>query len=487
MTTAPAPEITANTPQPVPTSAVTAQVEVIMDDTEAFARHLHKNSAPEVAAQLKEKIAAAGVEYIYYMLPTVGAKNVAKMVPANHIERNLVKGIFFHRTALTDLQTSRHGELIGGGIEAREFVGLPEPETFTVLPWDHKVARLFCTAYEPPHFPEVGGCPLAVDTRHLLRATHTAFRQHHGLQLRIGTEPEMTWAGEGLEGPSKPDQSPAYQVENLERMRPIYQQVVSYAKAMGLNMIEGDYEDGGQLELNWMYDEAELTADRLVTYRQICKQVAREFGVTASFMPKPYLGVMGNGCHHNMSLWDGETNVLVEPENSMLHISETGRYALGGILTHAPGSMLIMASTVNSYKRFWDIGQFAPSEINWGLDSRGALIRISSIGRMEYRVPDASVNPYLSQTVLLTAMSRGLTERIDPGPAAGSTEPVKDLGNLPTTLGEAIEAFKADPLINGALPETARQLLLELKEDEWARYCGALTDWERQMYWEAIP
>src|SRR5699024_209338 len=125
----------------------------------------------------------------------------------------------------------------------------------------------------------------------------------------------------------------------------------------------------------------EKTADRLVTYRQICKQVAREQGVTASFMPKPYNGVMGNGCHHNLSLSDGDTNVLIEPENPALHVSEIGRHAIGGILAHASGSMMIMASTVNSYKRFWDIGQFAPSAVSWGLDSRSSLIRISGVGR----------------------------------------------------------------------------------------------------------
>ena len=456
-------------------------------DNLAFERHLAANTCSDVVAEMERKVAESGVEFIYYMLPTLGAKVVAKMVPANHIARNLEKGIFFHRTALSDLQTSREGSLIGGGVEAKEFVGLPEPDTFQVLPWDTKVARMFCTAYEPPHFPGVGGCPLAVDSRNLLRMTHQAFTELHGLELRSGTEPEMTWKGEGLQGASKPDQSPAYQVENLERMRPIYQQVVGYAKAMGLDMIEGDYEDGGQLELNWMYDSVEKTADRLVTYRQICKQVAREQGVTASFMPKPYNGVMGNGCHHNLSLWDGETNVLIEPENPALHVSEIGRHAIGGILAHAVGSMMIMASTVNSYKRFWDIGQFAPSAVSWGLDSRSSLIRISGVGRIEYRVPDASVNPYLSHALLLAAISEGLRLRIDPGNPEGAGLPVENLGKLPQTLGHAIEEFRKDELVATALPEGMRELLIELKEDEWARYCGAITQWDFDMYWESIP
>lgn len=462
-------------------------LEEMMNDNLAFSRHLERNTRPEVLAEMERLVREGGVEYIYYMLPTLGAKVVAKMVPANHIARNMEKGIFFHRSALSDLQTSREGELIGGGVEAKEFVGLPEADTFQILPWDTKVARVFCTAYEPPHFPEVGGRPLAVDSRNLLHITHQAFKQVHGLELRSGTEPEMTWKGEGLESKSKPDQSPAYQVENLERMRPIYKQIVTYAKAMGLDMIEGDYEDGGQLELNWMYDDVEKTADRLVTYRQICKQVAREFGVTASFMPKPYNGVMGNGCHHNLSLWDGDRNVLIDEGNDRIHVSEIGRHAIGGILDHASGSMLIMASTVNSYKRFWDIGQFAPSDISWGLDSRASLIRISAIGRIEYRVPDASVNPYLSHAILLSAMSEGIKSQIDPGNPEGAGLPTEDHGKLPQTLGHAIEEFKKDPVVGETFPNAMRELLIELKEDEWARFCGAITDWDFDMYWESIP
>lgn len=166
--------------------------------------------------------------------------------------------------------------------------------------------------------------------------------------------------------------SPAYHIENLELMRPVYQKVIRYAQAMGLDMIEADYEDPGQVEMNWMFDDADLTADRLITYRSICKQVARELGLEASFMPKPSTGQMGNGCHHNLSLWDGDVNVLEEPNRRELHLTDVGLNALGGILSHAAGSMLIMGPTVNSYKRYWDSGQFAPSQINWGWTTRPA-------------------------------------------------------------------------------------------------------------------
>jgi glutamine synthetase len=458
-----------------------------LSDRDAFARHRDANMKADVVADLEKRIAASGVEYIYYMLPTIGSKVVAKMVPARHLRRNLEKGIALHRTAVADLQSDRMGNLIGGGIGAREMVGLPDPETFVVLPWDHSVARMLCRAYEPPHLPEVGGRPLATDSRGLLSRVHAEFTARTGLEVRSGCEPEMTWVGPGLDVIKKEGASPAYQVENLERMRPIYKKLVPYAQAFGLDMIEGDYEDDGQLELNWMYDRVELTADRLVTYRQICRQVAREEGVTASFMPKPKAGQMGNGCHHNLSLWRGDQNVLIEPDNPDLHLSEIGRHAVGGMLTHAAASTIAMAPTVNSYKRFWDAGQFAPSIATWGLDSRASMIRISSIGRMEYRLPDASVNPYLSHALLIAAMEDGINRRITPGAPVGEPGPVVSFPAIPLNLGEAITTFRSSDLMAATVPVDYFNTFLELKEDEWARFSGAVTDWERAMYWETLP
>ncbi|WP_336658733.1 glutamine synthetase family protein [Leucobacter sp. USHLN153] len=458
--------------------------ELLADDT-AFERHQHANLRPEVVAELGARIRDSGVKYIYYMLPTLGSRTVAKVVPAELYERMLKKGIAFHRTALTDLQTSREGELIGGGVAAHEFWGLPEPETFQVLPWDREVGRIFCTAYDPPHLGAAGGRLVPLDTRALFTLAHRSFTERTGLELRSGLEPEMTWTGPGIEVVAKDDQSPAYQVENLEKMRPVYKKVISYGQALDFTMIQGDYEDDGQIELNWDYDRAELTASRMTTYRQICKQVARELGLEASFMAKPYNGKMGNGCHHNLSLWRGEENV-VEDGRVELHATETARHAIGGMLKHTPGSMLIMGSTVNSYKRYWDAGQFAPSGADWGLDTRGVAIRISANGRMEYRLPDASVNPYLSHLYLLAAIEHGLEAKIDPGEPGQPSAAISD-AVVPNTLGSAIEAFEADDYLMGAMPEELTRIFLQLKRDEWARYCGQITQWEFDQYWEAIP
>jgi len=452
----------------------------------ALDAHRHLNTTDALIGDVEATIAERGVEFIYYQLVTLSGRMVAKVVPANHLRRNLAKGVQFHRTALTDLHVDRHGVLIGGGEEAAELTALPDLTTFAVLPWDTSVARFLCNAYEPEHFPGVGGESMPLCTRSVLHTAHTAFTEATGLVLKSGCEPEMTWYGPGLDVYVRPGGGAAYQAANLELMRPIFKQVITYARSMGLDMIEGDYEDSGQLELNWMFDECQLTADRLITYRQICHQVAREQGVKASFMPKPAQGRMGNACHHNISLWKDTENTFVEQGRRDLHLSKTGLHAVGGILAHAAGSTAIMASTVNSYKRFWDLGQFAPASANWGLDNRTCTARISSVGRIEYKIPDASVNPYLSHTVLLAAIKDGLDNAIDPGePQAGNsvagTHPA-----LPRTLGDALTAFQADPVISGALPAALAEQYTAMKFDEWARACGAVTDFDRDMYLEFL-
>ena len=179
-----------------------------------------------------------------------------------------------------------------------------------MLPWDPAFARFFCDLYTRRDRAARAGRAAADLRARQPGARHGAFREHTGLELRSGTEPEMSWLGDDVEVWSQPNVSPAYHIGALETMRPIVKRVIAYAQAMGLDMIEGDYEDTGQLELNFQFDRCERTCDRLVTYRQICAQVAREFGVIASFMPKPAVGVMANGCHHNLSLWRGERERL---------------------------------------------------------------------------------------------------------------------------------------------------------------------------------
>ena len=461
----------------------------------ALERQQAANAAlePDLAARIRE----AGVEYIYYQFVTLNGRVMAKFVPAGHLARNLERGVQFHGSAVADLATSRHGTLIASGSEAEEFVAVPDASTFAVLPWDRSFGRMFCNLYRRPDRASDPGSPLPTCVRSALRTAHASFRDRTGLELRSGTEPEMSWFGESIEVWSQPNVSTAYHIGALETMRPIVKKVVAYASALGLDMIEGDYEDPSQLELNFQFDNCEATADRLITYRLVCAQVAKEEGVTASFMPKPAVGAMANGCHHNLSLWDGPTNVFVDVGTTTLHLSETARHALGGILEHSRSMLAFLAPTVNSYARYWDLGQFAPSIVNWGFDNRTCAVRVSASGRLEYKLPDASVNPYLSHAVVLAAMADGLERRLDPGAAqsgdsydhaiVAADQAARGFAPLPKTLGDAVAAIRESAIVAGALPAPLLDAFIEYKTDEWERFCGTVTEWHREMYLKAIP
>lgn len=454
--------------------------------TDALTAHRAANAA--VADEIAERVKQANVEFIYYQFASINGRMLAKMVPAAHVRRSLDKGVQFHGSAASDVAADRHGELFGGGIEAAEFVVMPDPETFQVLPWDPTVGRFLCRLYRRDDAHENPGAPFGPDCRGNLRRRLEAFEAATGYELRSGCEPEITWRGEGYDPVARPGVSTAYHVGSLEQVREIYQRVIRYAQAMGIDMIEGDYEDAGQLELNFMFDRADRTADRLITYRQICVQVARELGIEVTFMPKPTLGIMGNGCHHNLSLWRDGANAFAEPGRRELHITATAEHALGGLLEHAAASMAVYASTVNSYKRYWDAGQFAPSRVDWGLDDRSRSVRVSASGRLELKLPDSIVNPYLSHALIVGAMADGLERRIDPGPApaAGAPGPER-FAPLPLILGDAVEAFAASDFARAALGDELHALYTEFKRDEWARFCGAVTDWEYEMYRSWIP
>lgn len=448
----------------------------------------HREGNARASDDLAKRVAEAGVEFIYYQFITINGRVLAKVVPARHLHRSLDRGVQFHGSAIADVAVDRAGELFGGGIAAEEFVVMPDPDTFQVLPWEPSIGRFLCRLYRRDDSHRAPGAMLSTDVRGLLQTRLRDFEASTGYELRSGCEPEVSWSGPGYDPVARPGVSTAYHAGTLELTREVYQRTIRYAQAMGIDMIEGDYEDAGQIELNFMYDSADRTADRLITYRQICVQVARELGIEVTFMPKPAVGTMGNGCHHNLSLWRDGVNAFQEPGRRDLHISDTARAALGGLLKHAAESMAVYASTVNSYKRYWDAGQFAPSRVDWGLDDRSRSIRVSANGRLELKLPDSIVNPYLSHLMIAAAIINGLEQAIDPGLAPPPGVPGDErFQPLPLTLGDAVAAFDGSAFAASALGEDLAGLYSAFKRDEWARYCGAVTDWEHLMYRSWAP
>jgi glutamine synthetase len=476
----------------------------------------------ELVAQVRKKIDELGIEYLYLQFVSVTGRIMGKGIPADHWESVARKGFQLVYGATMNLFVNRRGEYLGYGPEAAELIGIPEPETFMQLPWDKRVARMWCTLFRNREERVEPGAFLTADARGNLRRIHDEFQKEHGLQLRHGTEPEMMWLKKDENGqPNGGYSNPyCYHIDQFESLRPVYMRVIEYCRKMGLDMIQGDHEDSpGQLELNFTFDDALRTADRLATYRQICAQVAREFGIIACFMCKPFMGVSANGCHHNISLWRGgkqETKALGNdpkklpgmpqnyayatggdntfmPDTDDVQLpGKIGLQAIGGIVKHLGGLTAIGCSTVNSYRRLWDTGFWAPVFSDWGFQNRTTGLRVSAPGRFEYRAVDAMVNPHLMAAALLKAMDDGLKNNLNPGKPEErniyqAMEAGKQVKKLPMTLGDALAALEKDDVIRSAMPGEMYRLYDEYKRDEWERFLHTVTEWDMKTYLDCLP
>src|SRR5438876_3438161 len=222
-----------------------------MTDLEA---HVGAKGRKELVKQVRAKIDELGITYIYYQFISVTGRIVGKGIPADHWESAAERGFQLVYGSTANLFLDRHSNYIGYGPEASELVGIPDPETFVQLPWDKRVGRVFCTLFRNREEEADPGAYLTSDCRGNLRQIHERFkRDHNGLHLRHGTEPEMIWLKKGPDGnPAGGFSKPyCYHIDQCESLRPVVLKVIEYARAMGFDMIQGDHEDSpGQLELN---------------------------------------------------------------------------------------------------------------------------------------------------------------------------------------------------------------------------------------------
>jgi glutamine synthetase len=247
--------------------------------------------------------------------------------------------------------------------------------------------------------------------------------------------------------------------------------------------------------------------------------VAREFNLIACFMTKPFMGVSANGCHHNMSLWRGGKDEFVRTGNDPKNLpgmkenymyvkggdntfmpdgsdpqmpQKAGLHAIGGIVHHLRALTAIGASTVNSYRRLWDTGFWAPVFADWGFQNRTTGLRVSAPGRFEYRSVDSMVNPYLMGATILAAADDGIDNKLDPGKPEErniyqAMKDGKQVKKLPMSLGEALEALEKDKVVQRGMPGEMYRIYHEYKSDEWARFMSQVTEWDSDMYLECLP
>jgi len=365
-------------------------------------------------------------------------------------------------------------------ITESDMLAKPDPATFSILPWRTEApgaARMFCDITMPD------GSPSHSDPRNVLRRTldkaakmgYTCYTHPEIEFFLFKSQPEKGVAPVPVDQGGYFDHTPAVVGHDFRR------QAITLLEAMGIS-VEFSHHEGapGQQEIDLRYADALSTADNIMSFRHVIKEVALEQGFYASFMPKPFTDHPGSGMHTHISLFEGENNAFFDA-SAEFNLSKTGRSFIAGILKHAAEMTAITNQWVNSYKRLQGGGE-APSLINWGQSDRGALVRIpmykpnkENSTRVELRSLDSACNPYLAFAVMLAAGLKGIEEGYVLEP---STDPVP----LPANLHEAIVAMEESQLIRQTLGEHVFEFVLRNKRAEWQDYRRQVSAYELDRY-----
>lgn len=327
------------------------------------------------------------------------------------------------------------------------------------------------------------------DTRARLKKIIEENLAVRGWTLNVGPEPEFFL----LKDNSPVDDGDYSDVFPDALAEGVIKRFPSHLEKSGIISKVHHHEVGaGQYEIEIIHSDALKTADAIVTYKAIVRALAAKIGYSATFMPKPFGEMNGNGMHFHLSIWEGESNLF--SSDKINKISDIGKQFLAGILSHAPALTVIVAPTVNSYKRLVP-GYEAPVYISWAPLNRSALCRIPMFqnpmhARFEYRCPDPSTNPYLALTAIIAAGMDGIKQDLElPAPVETnifklSTKERKKLGikTLPGNLFEALDYLKKDHVIQKALGNHIYDHFMKLKMKEWMEYSIKVTDWDWDQY-----
>jgi glutamine synthetase len=360
---------------------------------------------------------------------------------------------------------------------------IPDPDSLIQLPWKPEVAWLAAD-------PWMNGKPVEQAPRNLLKRMK-AKAAESALQLKSGVECEfflISPDGASVKDSADRQAKPCYDQSALMRRYDVISEICDGMLKLGWNPYQNDHEDAnGQFEMNWDYGDALVTADRHAFFKYMVKSIAEKHEMRATFMPKPFSHLTGNGCHVHVSLWKGDQNVF-EDEHGELGVSSQGYNFIGGIIHSADALAAILNPTVNSYKRInaprtLSGATWSPSSVTYSGNNRTHMIRIPEGGRFELRLADGAANPYTMQAALLAAGLDGIQGRRDPGKRLDInmyTEGhlVSDVKHLPLNLLDALRALQDSKLLNESLGEYV-PAYLKLKYQEWNDFSQYLTDWER--------
>ncbi len=418
-----------------------------------------------------------GVKYFLIAFVDLFGTMRAKIVPATAIDMIAKSGAGFAGFATwLDLNPAHPDMLV-----------MPEPDTLIQLPWKPEVAWITGDLV-------MDGKPLVQNPRQVLKRVIEAAAKD-GYEMKTGVEceyfliqPDGSTISDGADIQAKP----CYDQQALMRRYEVIKEICDGMIALGWNPYQNDHEDAnGQFEMNWEYDACLRTADKHAFFKFMVKSIAEKHGLRATFMPKPFLNLTGNGCHAHVSLWNkGSAKNVFEDAQGELGLSKDAYHFIGGLMHSADALTAITNPTVNSYKRInaprtMSGATWSPNTVTYGGNNRTHMIRIPDAGRFELRLADGATNPYLFQAALLAAGLDGIKHRRDPGKrldidmyAEGHT--VKDAKKLPLNLLDALRALDKSSALKASFGEDVVASYIKLRQAEWNEYAGQLTDWERR-------
>jgi glutamine synthetase len=359
----------------------------------------------------------------------------------------------------------------------------PDPDSLIQLPWKPEVGWVAADLW-------MNGKPVAQGPRNILKSL-IARAAEQNMQLKSGVECEfflITPDGKMIADTADTHEKPCYDQQALMRRYDVITEICDAMLELGWEPYQNDHEDAnGQFEMNWGFTDVLITADRHNFFKFMAKSIAEKHGLRATFMPKPFSDLTGNGCHAHLSLWDGDTNLFMDPEGE-LGLSRRGYEFIGGILHNGPALPAILNPSVNSYKRLnapptSSGSTWAPNAISYTGNNRTHMIRIPADNRIEVRLADGAVNPYLLQAGLLAAGLDGMANGRDPGKRMDfnmytDSHLAPDVAKLPLNLLDALRELEKSSVMKEAFGDFVPSYL-KLKHAEWNRYARHLTEWER--------
>jgi glutamine synthetase len=449
--------------------------------------------AVAVSPRLEEiqKIAKGrGIEFFFAQFVDMYGRPSAKLVPAENLESLIEEGAGFAGFAAGEI-----GQLPSDP----DIAAMPDLDSLTLVPWQQNLARFACdVTVEGEPWPY---CPRTILRNVLARAKALGYEFKFGIELEYFLVRKQDDGSIVLADPNDTLDKPCYDIAGLTRQYEFLTTVSKYCNELGWGNYANDHEDAnGQFEQNFNFADALTTADRAIFFRYMVHTLAEQHGMVATFMPKPFTALTGNGAHLHMSLWrDGENLFLDENDPRGLGLSELAYTFIGGLKAHARAYSAVTAPTVNSYKRLkagstTSGATWSPVWISYGYNNRTQMLRIPAPGRVEDRTVDGSSNPYLAAAVVLASGLDGIERGLEAGePNADNlydhsyeelTE--RGLSRLPATLLEAVDELERDDVIREALGrgrgEDYVDYYAKVKRDEWFRYHEQVSAWEISEY-----